>query len=125
MLLERKNYPQLDQPVGPYVHAVKYNGLLFLSGLTAFNTPAQQKDIAAQAEAIFAQIATIARAEQTGLEALLKVTVFVTSLAGIDRLREQMFKTYGTHLPASSLVQVAQLFSPDLQIEVEAILAVA
>lgn len=46
MQIERKNCPDLDTPVGPYVHAVSYNGLLFLSGLTAFNTPAQDGDLA-------------------------------------------------------------------------------
>ncbi|MGD1953370.1 MAG: hypothetical protein ACFB14_27550 [Leptolyngbyaceae cyanobacterium] len=46
MKVERKNYPHLDAPVGPYVHGVSYNGLLFLSGLTAFSTPTQSQDLA-------------------------------------------------------------------------------
>ena len=79
-MLARKNYPHLDAPVGPYVHAVSYNGLLFLSGLTAFNTPAQNADIATQAEAVFAQIKSILEAENTNFNNLLKVTIFVTEL---------------------------------------------
>ena len=35
-----------------------------------------------------------------------------------------LFKHYGSNLPASSLVQVNRLFSPDLKIEVEAVIAV-
>jgi hypothetical protein len=35
MQIECKNYPHLDAPVGPYVHAVSYDGLLFLSGLSS------------------------------------------------------------------------------------------
>ncbi len=64
MQIERKNYLHLDAPVGPYVHAVSYNGLLFLSGLTAFNTPAQDGDLATQAEAVFNQIKSILEAEK-------------------------------------------------------------
>jgi len=32
-----------------------------------------------------------------------------------------MYQNYGEHLPASSLVEVSRLFSPDLSIEIEAV----
>jgi 2-iminobutanoate/2-iminopropanoate deaminase len=123
--LERKNYSQLEAPVGPYVHAVKYNGMLFVSGLTAFGTPAAGQGLAEQARVIFEQIAAIAKAEQTDLTALIKVTLFVTSLDQVAALRGALFEIYGKELPASSLVQVSGLFSSDIQLEVEAILAMA
>jgi 2-iminobutanoate/2-iminopropanoate deaminase len=123
--VERKNYPALGDPVGPYVHAVEHHGFLFLSGLTAFGSPAQKGSVSEQAEAIFSQIASIARAERVGLDAIAKVTIFVTSLDDIGALRETLLRIYGTALPASSLVRVAGLFSPDLKIEVEAVLAVS
>jgi len=120
---ERKNYPQLGEVKAPYVHAVKHGTTLYVSGLTAFGTAAQQRDIAEQAEAIFEQLRLVAEAEQTSLAALLKVTIFVTSFTEINALREVLYRHYGHHLPASSLVQVSGLFSPDLRIEIEAILA--
>lgn len=120
---ERKNYPQLGDVKAPYVHAVKHGTTLYVSGLTAFGTAAQQGDIAEQAEAIFEQLRLVAIAEQTSLASLLKVTIFVTSLTEINALREVLYRYYGHHLPASSLVQISGLFSPDLRIEIEAILA--
>ncbi|MEO0457238.1 MAG: RidA family protein [Cyanobacteria bacterium P01_A01_bin.114] len=123
MQLERKNYPHLDAPVGPYVHAVSYNGMLFLSGLTAFNTPAQGQDLPTQAEAVFSQLGSILEAEGKGFENLIKVTIFVTEFGEIDAFREVLFNTYQDNLPASALIQVRQLFAPDLNIEVEAIVA--
>jgi len=123
MVIERKNYPMLPQPVGAYVHAVSYQGLLYLSGLTAFGTAAQTGDLVEQAEAIFGQMRDILRAEGIGFERLLKVTLFVTDLADLGRLREVVFRYYQADLPASSLVQVKGLFLPDLKIEVEAIIA--
>lgn len=120
---ERKNYPQLGEVIAPYVHAVKHGDTLYVSGLTAFGTPAQQGGIADQAEAIFSQLKLIAAAEQTSLAALLKVTIFITAFTEIAALREVLFRHYGSHLPASSLVQVSALFSPDLHIEIEAIFA--
>jgi len=105
------------------VHAVKHGDTLYVSGLTAFGTPAQQGDIAEQAEAIFSQLKLIADAEQTSLAALLKVTIFITAFTDIAALRAVLFRHYGSHLPASSLVQVSGLFSADLRIEIEAIFA--
>ena len=52
-MLVRKNYPELGEVKAPYVHAVKHGDTLYVSGLTAFATTAQQADIAAQAEVIF------------------------------------------------------------------------
>ncbi len=123
MDLERKNYPVLGEPVGPFVHAVRHGQTLYLSGLTAFGSAAQTAPIEQQAHAIFQQIRAIAEAEGAGLDGLIKVTAFVTDLGRIAELREALFEIYGTHLPASSLIQVAALFADDLKIEIEAIIA--
>ncbi|MEN4694741.1 RidA family protein [Pantoea agglomerans] len=123
MMPERKNYPQLGEVKAPYVHAVKHGETLYVSGLTAFGTAAQQGDMAEQAEAIFNQLRAVAAAEHTSLASLLKVTIFITSFTEITALREVLYRNYGEHLPASSLVQVSGLFSADLRIEIEAIFA--
>jgi len=125
MPVKRKNYSHLDTPVGPYVHAVSYNGLLFLSGLTAFNTSAQHQDLAAQAKVVFDQIKSILEVEGTSFEDLIKVTIFVTELEEVDQLRNILFSSYENNLPASSLIQVDSLFAPELKIEVEAIAALS
>lgn len=121
--LERINYPVLGEVTAPYVHAVRHNTTLYISGLTAFGSAAQKGTIAEQAEVIFQQIQLIAEAENTTLGALIKVTIFITSFDDIDALRAVLFRYYGDALPASALVQVSGLFSPDLKIEIEAILA--
>lgn len=120
---ERKNYPQLGEVKAPYVHAVKHGNTLYVSGLTAFGTSAQKGSIAEQAEAIFGQLHQIATAEGISLASLLKVTIFVTSLKDIDSLRVVLFRHFGQHLPASSLVQISGLFSADLLVEIETIFA--
>ena len=120
----RKNYPHLEEPVGPYVHAVKHNGFLFLSGITAFGSSAQNGTIAEQTDVVYSIMASIAQQENTDLSNLVKVTIYITSFDNVESLRSSLFKHYGSNLPASSLVQVNRLFSPDLKIEVEAVIAV-
>jgi 2-iminobutanoate/2-iminopropanoate deaminase len=122
MSIERKNYKELGEPVGPYVHAVKHTNTLYLSGLTAFGSSAQKEGIGNQVKEIFKQINTIAKAENSSLENIIKVTIFVTDLSQINEFREALFDVYGKNIPASSLVHVAGLFSPDLKIEIEAII---
>ncbi|MEO0397033.1 MAG: RidA family protein [Cyanobacteria bacterium P01_A01_bin.137] len=124
MAIERNNYEHIGPVVGPYSHAVKHQGTLYVSGITAFGSSAQGQSIDQQAEFIFTQLAKLAEAEHSSLASLLKVTIFVTHLEGIDQLRQVLFRHYGDHLPASSLVQVSSLFSPEVSIEIEAVIAI-
>ena len=79
--------------------------------------------MADQAQAVFKQVETVAAAEKVSLAALVKVTIFVTTFEEVSSLSSALYNIYGENLPASSLVQVASLFSPDVNIEVDAILA--
>lgn len=122
-MLKRTNYPFLSEPAGPYSLSIRHNDTLYLSGMTAFGTAAQGKKMAQQADAIFKQIKQITDAEGISISNLIKVTVFVTAMDDIGALRETLVKHYNGNFPASSLLQVAGLFSPEVNIEIEAIFA--
>ncbi|MFA3761103.1 RidA family protein [Yersinia sp. 2466 StPb PI] len=124
MTLLRKNYPHLANPAGAYVHSVKHNGLLYISGMTAFGTIAQGRSMAEQATEIFHQIASIVQAENSSFADLIKITIFVTDISQLSTLRDVMYKFYGANLPASSLVEVKGLFSPEINIEIETLFAI-
>lgn len=113
----RKNYPELGEVKAPYVHSVRRGNTLYISGLTAFGTAAQHQGMAEQAEEIFNQIRKIVSLEGIDFSALIKLTLFITSFDEINELRRVPYKHYGDHLPASSLVEVSRLFSPDLCID--------
>lgn len=119
--MDRKNYPHLAQPVGPYVNAEKHNGMLFLTGLTALGSSAQGRSIAEQMDAICKSLTRIARSERTDLSSLVKVTLFVTNLHFVKDLSA----VWSEHFAgcAGSLVQIGKLLSPDILVEAEAVLA--
>ncbi|CAI0861567.1 RidA family protein [Serratia proteamaculans] len=121
--LKRINYPQLPTPGGPYVHAVRHGDTLYISGLTAFATEAQGQSTAQQAQAILEQLATIAADEGTNLKALIKITVFLTDIGDLQAVRPVLFDYFDGALPASSLVAVSALFSPQVSVEIEAVVA--
>ncbi|PIJ51721.1 enamine deaminase RidA [Erwinia sp. OLTSP20] len=123
MSLTRKIYSSLGEVNSPYVHAVKHNNTLYVSGLTAFGSAAQGEDVIAQAREIFRQLTVIATEEGCNLSALVKVTLYLTQLESLSALRTLLYQQYGDHLPASTLLQFSALFSADLKIEIDAILA--
>ncbi|WP_428242276.1 RidA family protein [Gynuella sp.] len=122
-MIERINYECLPTIVGPYVHASKYNNTLFVSGLTAYGTDAQQLDLMQQCEEVLSQINRILEQEKRSKSDLIKLTIFMRNISLLPSVREQLFKFYEGYLPACSLVEVSNLIHPDLQIEIEVIVA--
>lgn len=120
-MIQRSNYAGLPEPAGPYSTAVRHHDTLYLSGMTAFGTAAQGQGLAREAEAILAQVRQIAQAEGISMQNLVKVTIYVTTLDDLDGLRQMLARHYEGALPASSLVRVAGLFSPEVSLEVEAV----
>ncbi|MEE4410070.1 MULTISPECIES: RidA family protein [unclassified Serratia (in: enterobacteria)] len=121
--LKRINYPQLPVPGGPYVHAVRHGDTLYVSGLTAFATEAQGQTAQQQTQAILEQLATITAAEGTNLKALIKITVFLTEIGDLPAIRPVLFDYFDGALPACSLVAVNALFSPQVSVEIDAVVA--
>ncbi|QUY50422.1 RidA family protein [Serratia plymuthica] len=121
--LKRINYPQLPAPGGPYVHAVRHGDTLYVSGLTAFATEAQGQTAQQQTQAVLEQLATITAAEGTNLKGLIKITVFLTEIGDLQAIRPVLFDYFDGALPACSLVAVSALFSPQVSVEIDAVVA--
>lgn len=119
----RKNIEDLGPVAGPYTHAVFHGNTLYTSGLTAFGTDAQAKGAGAQVSAIVDQLALLAENCGTSMASLVKVTIFAIDPSDIPGVRSVLTERYGNAVPASSLVMVDSLFSPDLRVEIEAIFA--
>ena len=120
-MLERRTYPHLPASFGAFCHSVRTGEWLFVSGLTARDTPAAQGDILVQTEAIMAGLKGILEAEGGSLRDVIRVTVYVTELDRLMEIHEVRHRHFGDALPASTLVQVSSLVNPELKIEIEAI----
>ncbi len=108
----------------PFAPAVKVSGtVLYTAGLTSRDdagAPVGPGNMARQFEQIFFRLKQIASAAGTDLEHLVKVTIFVTD---IDRAYADpdQWRRYFTGRPASTLVEVSRLKSPEILVEVEAV----
>lgn len=107
----------------PYSQAIKAGGFVFVSGQLALrpDRPGLAGDsIAEQTEQVLANLRAILEAAGTGLDRLVKTTVFLTDLAHFGGMNEVYARHVGGDPPARSTVPVASLPSGAL-VEIEAI----
>ena len=107
----------------PYSQAIKAGGLVFVSGQLALepgHTELVGSTIQEQTEQVFANLRAILEEAGSGLDRLVKTTVFLQDLGDFAAMNE----VYATHVgdapPARSTVEVAKLPSGAL-VEIEAV----
>ena len=125
-LVLHHNPPAMPGPVG-YTQVVEVTGgrTVYVSGQVALDTTGHlvgAGDFAVQTRQCFANVG--AALEHVGLDFghVVKLGLYVTDVAHLATLRAVRDEFVDTaRPPASTLVQVAALFRPDLLVEVEAI----
>ena len=107
----------------PYSQAIRAGGFVFVSGQLAL-APGEKElrggSIEEQTEQVFANLGAILEAAGTGLDRLVKTTVFLQSLDDFQGMNGVYAKHVGDMPPARSTVEVAKLPSGAL-VEIEAI----
>jgi len=107
----------------PYSQAIKAAGLVFVSGqlaLGAGETQLSGGTIEEQTERVFANLRAILDEAGSGLDRLVKTTVFLQNLHDFEGMNEVYAKHVGDRPPARSTVEVAKLPSGAL-VEIEAV----
>jgi enamine deaminase RidA (YjgF/YER057c/UK114 family) len=119
------NPREIHAPVGPYSHtALVASGtqILFLAGQVGIRPDGSIPDgFAEQAEVTFDNVRACLAAHGLGVDAVVKLSVFVLPAQDLQLLRAVREKHFGAHRPISTTVCVPQLASPAFLIEVEAI----
>ena len=107
----------------PYSQAIKAGGLVFVSGQLALepgHTELMGGTIGEQTEQVFANLSAILAAAGTGLDRLVKTTVFLQNLDDFQGMNEVYARYVGERPPARASVEVARLPSGAL-VEIEAV----
>jgi len=107
----------------PYSQAIVANGFVFVSGQLALkpgDTALSGGSIEEQTEQVFANLRAILEAAGSGLDRLVKTTVFLQDLGDFQGMNGVYSQHVGEQPPARSTVEVAQLPSGAL-VEIEAI----
>jgi 2-iminobutanoate/2-iminopropanoate deaminase len=107
----------------PYSQAIVANGFVFVSGQLSLK-PGEKVlsggTIEEQTEQVFANLAVILAEAGSGLDKLVKTTVFLQNLGDFQGMNSVYATHVGDRPPARSTVEVAQLPSGAL-VEIEAI----
>lgn len=113
-------------PYEPYrlSQGFRVGDLVFVSGQAAIDPEGQLVgvgDFDAQAEQTFRNLERVLQAAGTGLDRIVKVTIFLTDMANFPKIVELRGRWFSEPYPADTIVEVASLALPELEIEIEAI----
>ncbi len=107
------NTPSAPMPIGPYNQSVIHNGVMYISGQIAIDPVSGEltlDNIEVETHRVLQNIRAILEAGGSGLEKVLKATVFVKDMNLFGRINA----VYGEYFkpefaPARELVQVSEL----------------
>jgi 2-iminobutanoate/2-iminopropanoate deaminase len=122
--LQFSNPPALGTPA-TYSHVVRAGKTLYIAGQVAAGTDGKVvgPGMADQVKQVLANLKTALASQDAAVQHIAKINIYVTDMdafrtADVAKVRADFF---GTHKPASTLVQVVRLASPDYKVEIEAI----
>jgi reactive intermediate/imine deaminase len=122
--LERINPPGVSSP-STYAHIVKAGKLLFIAGQVGATADGKLAGptMREQAEQVLKNLQTVLKSQGLDFSHVAKITIFTTSIAEFraSEVAEVRSRYFGANRPASTLVQIQQLASPDYKIEIEAV----
>ena len=115
--------PDAPKAIGPYTPAIRAAGMVFVSGQVAID-PATgnliEGDVRAQTERVMKNLRAILLAAGSGLEQVLKSTVYLKSMNDFAAMNEIYGKHFEATPPARSTVEVSRL-PKDSLVEIDVI----
>lgn len=121
------NSPEAPSPVGPYNQAIKYNGVLYLSGQIAIDQQTgtlKMDTIEEETHQVLKNIGYVLKKAGIGYESIIKCSVFVSDINNYARINKVYAEYFNEDsAPARELVEVANL-PKNVNIEISAIAAV-
>jgi len=115
---------KLPTPLGPYSPGIVLGNLVFVSGQAGRNpeTGTLAGDtVEAQTEQVLKNIASILEAAGSGLQHVIRCGVFLVDMKEFPRMNEVYARTFGSHRPARTTVEVSGLPGDGLKVEIDAI----
>ena len=110
--MDKISTPGAPPARGHYSQAVVHAGLVYVAGQLPLDPAAPERrldDFDAQARQVIANVAAILAASGSGLDRVLKATVYITDVANWPRFNAIYAEAFGDHRPARTVVPVAGL----------------
>lgn len=110
--LEPVHTDRAPKAIGPYSQAIRVDGWVYCSGQIALDPATGEVvagDVAAQTDRVLKNLAAVLEAAGASLSAVVKTTVFLSSMADFAAMNEVYGRHFGNHRPARATVAAAGL----------------
>lgn len=114
------------QAIGPYSQAIQAGNTIYFSGQIPLDPKTMEivsTDFAAQALQVITNLQEVSKAAGGNLDAIVKMTIYLTDLAHFHILSEVMMRFFKQPYPARTTIQVSALPKAAL-IEIEAVMVI-
>lgn len=109
--------------IGPYSQAVRWNGLVFLSGQIPLDPATMQMvpgGVAEQTERVLENLKAVLEASGSSMAKVVKTTVFLKDMGEFAAMNEVYGRYFTDNAPARSTVEAARL-PRDVRVEIDCI----
>jgi 2-iminobutanoate/2-iminopropanoate deaminase len=117
--VETSTPPGTPTPIGPYNHIAKVGPFISIGGTAGVDPATGQlagPDVAAQTRQILKSFRVMLQSVGSDLDHVLHINIFLLAMSDFEAMNRAYVEAMGSHRPARTVIGVAELPKPGVQL---------